>query len=257
MSDDKLVGAERVLAVLLELAEHPTGISLDELAQKVNGSKPTVHRALASLRKAGLAHQSSRGVYELGDEFVRLANRFHDARPETQRIEPLLRALAAEFGETAHFAILDGSDVVYRAKVDPPSGAIRLTSTIGGRNSAYSTAVGKLLLGYAVHSVDELARWLGDTVLEPKTATTIVTIDELFSDITAAAERGYGLDNQENEIGVNCIAVPVFLEPGRGVSGAVSVSGLTYRRSLDSLQQSVGAIRALVEKHLGTGSTTG
>ena len=109
-----------------------------------------MHRALASLRKAGLASQSSRGVYELGDEFLRLAYRFQDARPETARIEPQLRELATEFGETAHFAILDGAEVVYRAKVDPPVGAIRLTSTIGGRNSAYSTAVGKLLLSFSI-----------------------------------------------------------------------------------------------------------
>ena len=255
MSDDRVVGADRVLAVLLELAEHPNGISLDELAQKVNGSKPTVHRALASLRKAGLANQSARGVYELGDEFLRLAFRFQDARPQSARIEPLLRELATEFGETAHYAILDGSEVVYRAKVDPPTGAIRLTSAVGGRNPAYSTAVGKLLLGFTVTTRALLEEWLDGVTLEKRTENTVVDHAALFDEIVASANRGYGVDDQETDVGVNCIAVPVFLTPGSPVSGAVSVSGLAYRRSLESLVSSVGTIRRIVETHLGQGST--
>lgn len=254
---DKVVGAERVLAVLLELAEHPSGISLDELAQKVNGSKPTVHRALASLRKAGLANQSSRGVYELGDEFLRLAFRFHESRPQTTRIEPLLRDLATEFGETAHYAVLDGSEVVYRAKVDPPIGAIHLTSAVGGRNPAYSTAVGKLLLSYTVSTRADLYAWLGDITLEKRTENTVVDPARLFDEIVASGERGYGIDDQETEVGVNCIAVPVFLTPGSPVSGAVSVSGLAYRCSIQSLVDSVGTIRRIIETHLGEGSTRG
>ena len=258
MSDDeRLVGSDRVLAVLLELAEHPGGITLDDLAQRVNGSKPTVHRALASLRKAGLAAQSARGVYELGDEFLRLAYRFQDARPETARIEPLLRELATEFGETAHFGILDGSQVVYRAKVDPPIGAIRLTSTIGGRNPAYCTAIGKLLLSYSIQSLGELEAWVGDTVLGARTEKTLTTPEALFAEIEASGARGYGLDDQENEVGINCVALPVFLEPGRAVSGAVSISGLVYRRSLSSLVSSVDIMRGIVESHLGVGSTRG
>ena len=254
MSDnEKVVGAERVLAVLLELAEHPSGISLDELAQKVNGSKPTVHRALASLRKAGLANQSARGVYELGDEFLRLAFRFQDARPQNARIEPLLRELAAEFGETAHYAVLDGSEVVYRAKVDPPIGAIHLTSAVGGRNPAYSTAVGKLLLGFTLTTRSQL----DGVALTRRTAHTIVDHDALFDEIVVSAKRGYGVDDQETDIGVNCIAVPVFFTPGGPVSGAVSISGLAYRRSLESLVSGVDTIRSIVEKHLGAGSTRG
>ena len=256
-SDDRVVGSDRVLAVLLELAEHPGGITLDELAQKVNGSKPTVHRALVSLRKAGLASQSARGVYELGDEFLRLAYRFQDARPETARIEPLLRELATEFGETAHYAILDGQQVVYRAKVDPPIGAIRLTSTIGGRNPVYCTAVGKLLLSYRVNSLEQLEEWLDGAQLPRRTEKTLVTAADLYTDVATSRARGYGIDDQENEVGVNCVALPVFLEPGRAVSGAVSISGLVYRRSLSSLVSSVDILRGIIESHLGAGSTRG
>ncbi|MCU1578144.1 MAG: transcriptional regulator, IclR family [Rhodoglobus sp.] len=249
----KLVGSDRVLAVLLELAEHPSGISLDELAKRMGSTKPTLHRALASLRRAGLANQSSRGVYELGDEFMRLAFRHQDARPETVGIEPLLGELASEYGETAHYAILDRPQIVYRAKADPPSGAMRLTSTIGGRNPAYSTAVGKLLMSAEVSTRRELDAWLGPAPLPQRTEYTITDRDALLGELERTRVRGYGTDNQENELGVNCVALPVFLGGGR--LGAVSVSGLSYRRDLDSLATAVPAIRAAIERHLGAGSS--
>ena len=104
--EEKLVGAERVIAVLMELADHPLGVTLDELAGTLHSSKPTVHRALATLRRAGLADMTGRGVYVLGDEYLRLAFRNLDGRPETARIQPLLEDLATQFGETAHYAVL-------------------------------------------------------------------------------------------------------------------------------------------------------
>ncbi len=119
---ERLVGADRVIAVLTELAEHPLGVTLDELAGILDTKKPTVHRALATLRRAGLADLVGRGVYMLGDEYLRLAFRNLDGRPDNARIQPLLEDLARQFGETAHYAILSGTDIVYRAKMDPARG---------------------------------------------------------------------------------------------------------------------------------------
>lgn len=246
---ERLVGSERVLAVLIELAEHPEGVGLDELAARLGAAKPTVHRALASLCRTGLAARTGRGVYELGDEFVRLAVRFQDARPETVRIEPLLRELAEAFGETAHYAVLDGAEVVYRAKVDPPVGAMRLTSTVGGRNPAPSTAVGKLLLGQTVRTRAELDALLGDEPLPARTERTITDRDALLAEIRLSVERGYGVDDQETDLGVNCVAVAVTGPTGR--PGAVSVSALAYRRDLDALIADLPRIRAIVAAHLG------
>lgn len=245
---ERVVGSDRVLAVLKELAEHPEGISLDDLASRVSGSKPTVHRALVSLRKAGLAMQTGRGVYELGDEFLRLAFRFQDARPEAARIEPVLRELAEAFGETTHYAVLDGAQVVYRAKVDPPSGAVRLTSTIGGRNPAHSTAVGKLLLSDFVRTTADLDAVFGPEPLKAFTAHTITDREALLAEIELTRERGYGRDDQENELGVNCVAVPVTTPTGQ--RGAISVSALAYRLGMKSLEEDIPAITAIVTKYL-------
>ena len=183
--EGRLVGADRVIAVLTELAEHPLGITLDELAGTLQSSKPTVHRALATLRRAGLADLAGRGVYVLGDEYLRLAFRNLDGRPETVRIQPLLEELAVTYGETAHYAVLSGTDIVYRAKMDPPQGAVRLTSAIGGRNPAYRTAVGKALLSGRLSTVQELLDWFGAFPLEQKTDHTLTTPEALLDDLDA------------------------------------------------------------------------
>ena len=243
--DAKLVGADRVLAVLVALADRPEGATLDELSRAVEGSKPTVHRALSALRRAGLASQVARGSYVLGDELIRLALRNHAARPDSVRVTPILQALVDRYAETAHFAVLEGTEVVYRAKIDPPQGAVRLTSEVGGRNPAYRTGVGKLLLSRRLRSEDELNEWLGGRPLEPRTPHSITTVPELWKELEVTRERGYAVDNQENEIGVNCVAVP-YENDFAGLGGAISVSALTFRMPLDRLVDEVPNILRIV-----------
>jgi IclR family transcriptional regulator, acetate operon repressor len=240
------VGAERVLAVLTALARQPAGVGLDELARTLGAPKPTVHRALAVLRRTGFAVQHSRGRYELGDEFLRLAFAHHEARPEHLRVQPLLEELAVRHGETAHYAVLDGRSVVYRAKVDPPSGAARLTSVIGGRNPAHCTAVGKLLLAHALPDDAAVLAWAAAGELARRTDATIVTGAGLAAELAVVRARGWAVDDQENEPGVHCLAVPAFLGSPSTPSGAVSVSALAYRTPLSTLVDDLPAIRAIV-----------
>jgi IclR family transcriptional regulator, acetate operon repressor len=247
---DRVVGADRVLAALVELAEHPGGVSLDELANRLHSPKPTVHRALTALRRAKLAAQVSRGVYVLGDEFFRLAFKNHAARPESARIEPLLRDLAQRYGETAHYGVLDGMEVVYRAKVDPPEGAVRLTSVIGGRNPAYRTAVGKMLLSHAVEDAEDLRVRLAGHDLIAKTPHSITTVPALWEELRQTRERGYSIDDQENELGINCVAFPIALDPALPPVGAVSVSALAFRCPLARLIEEVPAMKAMASEML-------
>jgi IclR family transcriptional regulator, acetate operon repressor len=254
--EERLVGSDRVLAVLIELAQHPTGITLDDLAQKLQGSKSTVHRALASLRRARLARQLGRGVYVLGDDFFRLAFLNHADRPEGILIEPILQELAQRYGETTHYAVLDGTDVVYRAKVDPPQGGVRLTSVVGGRNPAYYTAVGKLLMSYEISSEQELRNWLGTDVIPPRTPHSITTVRELWKELQATKERGFAIDDQESELGVNCVAVPVRMDHAMPLTGGVSVSALAFRLPLERLVAQVPDIQATVNGNVQARTST-
>ncbi len=251
----RVVGADRVLAVLAELARHPGGIALDDLSRAVDSPKPTVHRALASLRAAGLAAQDHPGHYVLGDEFLRLAFAHHEARPDHVRVEPLLRRLAERYGETTHYAVLDGPDVVYRAKIDPVGGGARLTSTIGGRNPAHATGVGKVLLAHALADDDAVREWVGDRTLEARTPATLTTAGALAGELAVIRARGWALDDEENEPGIGCLAFPVHLVSPTVPSGAVSISALLFRTPLATLVGEVPAIlRDLADAHIGTSS---
>lgn len=251
--DTRVVGADRVLAVLVELANHPSGITLDEMTSQFPGSKTTVHRALGALRRAGLAEQVSRGVYSLSDEFLRLAFRNYAGRPDSARIEPVLQELAKRYGETAHYAVLDGMEVVYKAKVDPPEGSVRLTSEIGGRNPAHRTGVGKMLLSEVINSEQELRERLKEADFSARTPNTITSFSELWAELQLTRRRGYAVDNQENELGVNCIAVPVRLDPELSPFGAVSISALAFRTPLEHLVADVGVIQSVIqEAHLSS-----
>src|SRR5829696_227103 len=232
LDQHRLVGSDRVLAVLKVLARYPDGVGLEEVTRAIGSPKPTVHRALQSLRRAGLADQDVRGRYLLGDEFVRMAFAHHEARPEQVRIRPMLESLAARFGETAHYAVLDGTEVVYRAKVDPPAGAVRLTSTIGGRNPAHSTGVGKMLLAHRLPARADVAAWVDRAGLVRRTPQTLCTVDDLHRDLVRIRKRGYSTDDQENETGINCVALPVYLTSPATPSGAVSINALAYRTPL-------------------------
>src|SRR3712207_3028032 len=121
------------------------------------------------------------------------------------RSRPVLETLAARFGETTHYAVLDGREAVYRAKVDPPTGAVRLTSTIGGRNPAHATGVGKLLLAHHLDTLEAVERWNGDSPLGRRTPQTLCTAEDLHRELQATRQRGYAVDDQENEVGINCL----------------------------------------------------
>jgi DNA-binding IclR family transcriptional regulator len=242
----KLVGSDRVLAVLAELARHPDGIGLEEMARAVASPKPTVHRALAALRRAGFAAQHGHGRYVLGDEFLRMAFAHHEARPDHVRVTPILRALCDRYGETAHYAVLDGPSVVYRSKLDPPAGAVRLTSFVGGTNPAHCTAVGKLLLAGVLPDEEAVRAWVGERTLERPTARSLGSAEDLHAELVRIREQGYATDDQENEPGVNCVAVPAYLTSPTVPSGAISVSGLAWRTPLQALVDDLPAIRAIV-----------
>lgn len=250
IDEDRAVGAERVLTVLIALAEDPDGLTLDELTRAMPGAtKPTVHRALASLRKLGLANQRGRGTYVLGDEFIRLAFLHQSRRSDVHRVTPLLESLTREFGETTHYATLDGDDVVYRAKEEPHVGAIRLTSTVGGRNPGYSTAVGKLLLADRFDTRAAALAWAKGAQLIAKTPATLVAPSRLADALRQARRDGYATDDQENEVGVNCVAVPVYLDTPGSPTGAISISGLTFRTPLAQLVSAVDSVRAIAAEH--------
>jgi IclR family transcriptional regulator, acetate operon repressor len=247
-----LTGADRVLATLKTLAGHSEGVSLDALSRELGAPKSSVHRALAALRRAGLADQDANGRYRLGSELVRIAFDYHERREEVDLVRPVLGALSGWLSETAHYAQLDGAEVVYLAKIEPVGQAITMSSRIGGRNPAHATGVGKALLAHVLEDDDAVREFVArQGPLERRTKNTLVSARGLADDLRAGRERGYALDREESELGVNCIAFPLFLASGRRPTGAISVSAVAMRTDVERLEAVAERIRAKIEKALG------
>lgn len=247
--DVRVVGADRVLAVLAELARHPDGIGLEELATIMRSSKATTHRALQSLKRVGFAEQDPQRRYVLGSEFLRLAFSNHEARPDHMRIREALHELAIRYQETTQYGVLDGGSIVYRSKDDGSNGALRLTSIVGGRDPAHSTAIGKLLLSYSLKTDEDVKEWADRYPLTARTRNTITTTEAFGRELDTIRAQGYAIDDQENEVGVNCLAVPAFLGPQNIPSGAVSISTSAARTPLDKLLPDAEKIRSIVASH--------
>ena len=245
-------GARRVLLTLQRLAEHPRGVSLDELSRELDAPKSSVHRALATLVQVGFAEQERPGGrYRLGFELVRMAFGYHEQSDEQALVEPALEALAQRFGETAHYARLDVAEIVYVAKVTPPVYGVRMTSVIGGRNPAHCTGVGKALLAHALPdrvAVDRYVRAHGP--LEQRTAHTITEPEGLHAELERVREQGYAVDREESELGINCVAFATFLDSPQVPSGAASVAAVANRTPLSTLLDGVDDMRALLADRL-------
>ena len=243
-------GADRVLAVFKSLASYPRGASLDQIAAAVGSPKSSTHRALATLRRAGLAEQTPEGGYRLGMEALRIAFSYYETLDNRDLVQPALDELALRFDETIHYAELDGGEIVYVAKVVQRDHGIHMASRIGGRSAAHATGVGKLLLAYELDDAEAVRRYVGRHGLARRTETTITTAAGLQKELQLIRQRGYSIDHEENERGVGCVALPIYVGPGSKPTGAVSVTTLLHRTSLETLIGGIEEMEAILRARL-------
>jgi DNA-binding IclR family transcriptional regulator len=245
-------GADRVLAALKAVGRHAKGARLEDLATELHSPKSSTHRALATLRRAGLVEQDERGRYRLGLELLRIAFTYYESLDQRQLVEPVLESISRRLHETAHYAELHADEIVYIAKTEAPGNRVQMTSRIGGRNPAHCTGIGKALLAYALPELADVAKYVQNYgPLVKRTPRTLTTVEELHEDLVAIRSRGYSLDREESEQGIICIAVPVCIASASRPTGAISVTAFLHRTPLDALISSVEELRDFVEARLG------
>jgi IclR family KDG regulon transcriptional repressor len=145
----------------------------------------------------------------------------------------MLERLAQQTGESAHFAILAGGDVVIAVKTEGP-GMFRPSDRAGVVRPANATAIGKVLL--AAMTTEQLDRYLARHTLQPFTPKTIVERDALLAELAEVRRHGIAFDDGEFNAEARCVAVPVHDFHGR-VAGAIGISGPMWRLSLQSLHE--------------------
>lgn len=222
----------RALDVLETVAAHGRSLALADIASATGLSTPTVHRLCRALVERGYMRQLADRTYALGIRLVPLGNAANALLGVDA--EAVLTDLVAEIGETANLAVLAGRRAEYVAQV-PSRFSMRMFTEVGRRVDLHSTGVGKALL--AQLDDESVLSMLGTGDLSVPTPHTLATRAEVTSELERIRERGYALDEQEQELGVRCVAVPV---PHDALAWmALSVSGPSTRMTDDVVQRAV------------------
>jgi len=212
----------KAVAILEYLAAAEASKELGVISSALSMNKSTVYRFLSTLNTLGYVNQElETGRYALGSKVVWLASSYLDSLDIRTLARPYLENLVANTRETVHLAILDDFEVVYVDKVDGLQ-PVKMASRVGNRMPAHSTGLGKALLA----SLDE-NQWpvyVRKKGLKKYTPNTIAEPEDFYAHLQKIRERGYSIDDCENEDGIRCIAVPVRDHLGNTVA-AISVSG--------------------------------
>ncbi|MFC4115724.1 IclR family transcriptional regulator [Nonomuraea zeae] len=218
---------ERALDVLEALAEHGGEAGLSEIAARTGLPYGTIHRLLQTLLSRGYVRQESDRRYALGGGLVRLGGIAEGMVGVWA--QPYLTKMVELSGETANLAMLEGDFVVYVAQVPSPR-RLRMFAEVGRRVLPHSTAVGKVLL--AERPADAVAVF-ERTGMPRRTPNTVTDLTSMRAELDLVRARGYAMDLGEEELGVHCLAVPVW--DGDRVVAAMSVSGPAER--IDALDR--------------------
>ncbi|AEA61291.1 MULTISPECIES: DNA-binding transcriptional regulator KdgR [Burkholderia] len=231
--------AGKVFAVLEALGAHgPIGIS--ELSNRLDMSKTTVHRFLQTLKTLGFVAQEDETeryrltirLFELGSQALESVDLVREADVEMRRIGRLTR-------EALHLGAFDEDHIIYIHKIDADYG-LRMHSRIGRTNPLYSTAIGKVLLAWM--APEEAREALSRIEFRKSTQKTLASAEAVWSILPHVREQGYGEDNEEQEDGLVCLAVPVFDRFGRVIAG-LSISFPTMRCGADTKAHYVALLK--------------
>lgn len=225
----------KALAILSALGEFPDGATATDLAQATGTSRPTVFRMLLSLEMAGYVDRSE-GTYRAGWELVRMGKIAHLTRGIALRIQPVLDEYARQINETVNFA-LKGSAGTFDIIAEGASQRLLTTENqfIGKRFPLHASSSGKLLLSES--SDAEIAAMLPAS-LETFTAQTIATRVQLLQELQRIRAQGYATLDNELEVGLYSISVPVRHNSGSMV-GMVAAYGPTERLKATGIQRYV------------------
>lgn len=210
-------------------------VSLSELAALSGLPLPTIHRLIRTLVGRGHVRQLPSRRYALGARLIRLGESASRMLGEWAR--PYLVELVDSVGETANLAVLDGERAVYVAQV-PSRHSMRMFTEVGRRVFAHATGVGKALLAELPREQAlELVRRAG---MPAQTERTITDPEVLAAELARIVDRGYAVDDGEQEIGVRCVAVAV---PGGPSPSALSISGPETRLTPERVAAAVPLLR--------------
>ena len=247
MAEGKSTGGvqsvERVFDLLNIITASGGESSLSELASRADLPLPTIHRLLRTLIPLGYVRQLPNRSYALGPGLIRLG--YAAGLQLGTYAQPVLQGLVHELGESANMAVLDGHMVVYVGQAQS-SRSMRMFTEVGRRAHVHDTGVGKAIL--ATLPEQQVVSIVSSMGMPTPTEKSLGTVDELLADLENIRERGYAVDDEEQEIGVRCFSMAL---PDAPTPTAISVSGPTSRVDWDFGDRAVPLLREAAERLCG------
>jgi len=224
---------DRAMEVFEFLSEEQ-GKTLSQIADEMGQSPATLYRILVTLETRGLVEFEGREqLWHIGPRAFIIGAKFLRRTSLVDRARPVMRRLMEQTGETANLGVERGGQVLFLSQVETHA-SIRAFFPPGTLSQMHASGIGKALLAHM--EAGRRNRLLSREQLTEFTQHTIIDVDALLEDLLAIRERGHSVDDEERNVGMRCIAAPVFDFNGEAVAG-ISVSGPASRVSREETER--------------------
>ncbi len=218
---------------ILELFQKKQEMGISELSEAMGLSKSTIYGLVNTLVTFGYLEQNEETKkYRLGMKLFELGTTVEQRMDLRREARPYCEDIARRYGQTVHLATHWEGEVVYIDKFDQPDFLISY-SQVGKRAPMSCTGVGKALLAYLPQTY--LEQYVFTKPLPQKTRNSLSTKEALLKNLETVRRLGYAVDDEEIELGLRCVAAPIFNHQGQPVA-AVSLSGMVNKMTPDVLK---------------------
>ncbi len=222
----------RGLIVIQAFTQQHPQMTISQLSLRTGLSRAAVRRCLYTLSKLGFAGSDDGSRYSLRSRMLTLSHTFTASNTLATAAQPVLERMSSTYRESFSVATLDGEDIVYIAR-SSVSRVMSVDLHIGSRLPAYCTSMGRVLLAWLPS--DQLETYLAHVVLTPHTTRTVNSVEKLRGLLRSTRRNGFALCDQEYEVGLRSLAVPVYAPSGRAVA-TLNLSGNAPRLSVIEMQ---------------------
>ena len=234
----------RGLAVIQAFSRRSAAMTISQISHKTGIPRAAVRRCLYTLRALGFADTEDGRRYSLRPKILSLGHAYLSSIPFAAAAEPLLRAISEDLQESCSIAVLDGDDIVYTARASV-SRIMTIDLRVGSRLPAAFTSMGRVLIAFRDEGLGER---LGRVAFTQLTPHTIRDAEALKVELARVRDQGYSVVDEELEIGLRSIAVPIMAHDGTACA-AINVGVHASRMSRDELvQRTLPRLKAAAEE---------
>lgn len=223
----------RGLAVIRAFSQHRKKLSIAQISHQTGIPRAAVRRCLHTLARLGYVDFDQRD-FALSPKILTLGHAYLSSTPLSASAQPLIDRVAAAVHESCSITILEEDEILYVARSTATSRIMSVDLSIGSRLPAYCTSMGRVLLAHLPAA--ELAAYFARIELRPYTQFTLTSREKLGKVLDGVRGDGYSIVDQELEIGLRSIAVPVTDASGRAVA-AMNIGAQASRASAKQMEQ--------------------